>query len=63
MSAGQAVDAMVAATAIAEAEQAEAADRAASVLIITSDLPHLTKLVAVGQVSPLRPSSKLGDVS
>src|SRR5258707_530761 len=38
MSAGQAVDAMVAATAIAEAEQAEAADRAASVLIIASDL-------------------------
>ena len=43
MSAQQAVDAMVAATAI---EQAEAADRSASVLIVTSDLPDLTKLVA-----------------
>src|SRR5947208_2723762 len=46
MSAAQAVDAMVAATAITEAEQAEAADQAASVLIVTSDLPHLTRLVA-----------------
>ncbi len=42
LSSEQAVDAMVAATAI---EQAEAADRVASVLIVTSDLPHLTKLV------------------
>jgi predicted nucleic acid-binding protein len=41
----QAVDAMVAATAIEQAEQAEAADRAPSVLVVTSDLPHLTKLV------------------
>ena len=46
MSSGQAVDAMVAATAIAAAEQAEAADRAASVLLVTSDLPDLTRLVA-----------------
>jgi hypothetical protein len=42
----QAVDAMVAATAIEAAAQAEAADRAASVLIVTSDIPHLTRLVA-----------------
>lgn len=46
MSSEQAVDAMVAATAIEAAEQAEAANRAASVLIVTSDMPHLTKLVA-----------------
>jgi F0F1-type ATP synthase membrane subunit c/vacuolar-type H+-ATPase subunit K len=46
MSAAQAVDAIVAATAIAEAEQAEAADQVASVLIVTSDLPDLTRLVA-----------------
>jgi len=46
MSAAQAVDAMVAATAIEEAEQAETADRVASVLIVTSDLPALTRLVA-----------------
>jgi len=46
MSSEQAVDAMVAATAIAAAEQAEAADRVASVLIVTSDMPHLTRLVA-----------------
>jgi predicted nucleic acid-binding protein len=46
LSAGQAVDAMVAATAIEEAEQAEATDQVASVLVITSDLPHLTKLIA-----------------
>jgi hypothetical protein len=38
----QAVDAMVAATAIAQAEQAQAADRVASVLVVTSDVPHLT---------------------
>lgn len=46
MSSGQAVDAMVAATAIAAAEQAEAADRAASVLLVTSDMPDLTRLIA-----------------
>jgi predicted nucleic acid-binding protein len=46
MSAKQAVDAMVAATAIEQAEYAEATDRSASVLIVTSDLPDLTKLVA-----------------
>lgn len=46
MSARQAVDAMVAATAIEQAEQAEAADRVPSVIIVTSDLPDLTKLVA-----------------
>lgn len=46
MSTRQAVDAMVAATAIEQAEQAEAADRAPAVLIVTSDLPDLTKLVS-----------------
>jgi hypothetical protein len=66
MSAAQAVDAMVAATAITEAEQAEAADQVASVVIVTSDLPHLTKLaaarpgVAVVRVSKL---GKLGSAS
>ncbi len=63
MSAGQAVDAMVAATAIAEAEQAEAADRVASVLIITSDLPHLTKLVAGRTGVAVVHVSKLGTAS
>jgi predicted nucleic acid-binding protein len=63
MPAGQAVDAIVAATAIAEAEQAEAADRAASVLIITSDLPHLTKLVAGRTGVAVARVSKLGSVS
>ena len=59
MSSGHAVDAIVAATAMEAAEQAEAGDRAASVLIITSDMPHLTKLlagrtgVAVAHVSTL----------
>jgi len=37
---------MVAATAIAAAEEAEAVDWAASVLLVTSDLPDLTRLVA-----------------
>ncbi len=60
LSAGQAVDAMVAATAIAEAEQAEAADLAASVLIITSDLPHLNKLVAGRTGVAVAHVSKLG---
>jgi predicted nucleic acid-binding protein len=46
MSSGQAVDAMVAATAIEQAEQAEAADRTASVLVVTSDVRDLTRLVA-----------------
>jgi hypothetical protein len=41
MSSQQAVDAMVAATAIEQAEQAEAADRTASVLVVTSDVPDL----------------------
>jgi len=63
MSAGQAVDAMVAATAIAEAEQAEASDRVASVLIITSDLPHLTKLVAGRTGVAVAHVSKLGNAS
>ncbi len=63
VSAGQAVDAMVAATAIAEAEQAEAADRVASVLIITSDLPHLTKLVAGRPGVAVAHVSKLGNAS
>lgn len=63
MSAAQAVDAMVAATAITEAEQAEAADRLASVLIVTSDLPHLTKLVAARTGVVVVPVSKLGSAS
>ena len=63
VSAGQAVDAMVAATAIAEAEQAEPADRVASVLIITSDLPHLTKLVAGRPGVAVAHVSKLGNAS
>ena len=46
MSSQQAVDAMVAATAIEQAEQAEAADRTVSVLVVTSDVPDLTRLVA-----------------
>lgn len=46
MSTRQVVDAMVAATAIEQAEQAEAADRVPSVIIVTSDLPDLTRLVA-----------------
>jgi hypothetical protein len=37
---------MVVAAAIEAAEQAEAADRKASVLIVTSDVADLTKLVA-----------------
>jgi hypothetical protein len=52
------VDAMVAATAIAEA-----ADRAASVLIITSDLPHMAKLVAGRTGVAVAHVSKLGRVS
>jgi hypothetical protein len=53
----------VAATAVAEAEQAEAADRAASLLIITSGLPHLTKLVVGRTGVAVAHVSKLGDVS
>jgi hypothetical protein len=63
MSASQAVDAMVAATAIAEAEHAEAADRAASVLIVTSDTPDLTKLVAGRTGVAVVHVGKLGDAS
>jgi predicted nucleic acid-binding protein len=63
MSASQAVDAMVAATAIAEAEQAEAADRVASVLIVTSDMPHLTKLVAGRAGVAVVHAGKLGNAS
>ena len=63
MSAAQAVDAMVAATAVEEAEQAEEVDRVASVLIITSDLPHLTKLVAGRTGVAVAHVSKLGKVS
>ncbi len=62
MSCEQAVDAMVAATAIAAAEQAEAADRAASVLIVTSDMPHLTKLVAARSGVAVVHVGKLGSV-
>ena len=60
MSAAEAVDAMVAATAIAEAERAEASDSEASVLIVTSDLPHLTKLVAGRKGVAVVHVSKLG---
>jgi predicted nucleic acid-binding protein len=60
MSTQQAVDAMVVATAIEQAEQAEAADRAPSVLIVTSDLPDLTKLVAGRPGITVTPVSKLG---
>ncbi len=60
MSSEQAVDAMVAATAVEAAEQAEAADQAASVLVITSDLPHLTKLVAGRADIAVAHVSKLG---
>lgn len=45
MSSAQAVDAMVAATAIA-AQQDEASGRRPSVVIVTSDVPDLTRLVA-----------------
>jgi predicted nucleic acid-binding protein len=62
LSSGQAVDAMVAATAIAAAEQAEAADRAASVLIVTSDMPHLTKLIAGRTGVAVAHVSKLGNL-
>jgi predicted nucleic acid-binding protein len=60
MSTQQAVDAMVVATAIEQAEQAEAADRAPSVLIVTSDLPDLTKLAAGRPGITVTPVSKLG---
>lgn len=60
MSSGQAVDAMVAATAVAAAEQAEAADRAASVLLVTSDLPDLTRLVAGRPGVAVAHTGKLG---
>ena len=60
MSSGQAVDAMVAATAVQAAEQAEAADQAASVLVITSDMPHLTRLVAGRTGIAVAHVSKLG---
>ena len=62
MSSEQAVDAMVAATAIAAAEQAEAADRVASVLIVTSDMPHLTRLVAGRTGVAVAHVGKLGSV-
>jgi hypothetical protein len=63
MSARQEVDAVVAATAIDQAEQAEAADRSASVLIVTSDLPDLTKLVAGRLGVAVVHVSKLGQPS
>src|SRR5260221_2346102 len=47
MSAGQAVDAMVAATPIGEAEHAGTAQPAASALIVTSHPPHFTQLLAL----------------
>jgi predicted nucleic acid-binding protein len=62
LSSEQAVDAMVAATAIEAAEQAEAADRAASVLIVTSDVPHLTRLVAGRPGVAVAHVGKLGSV-
>jgi predicted nucleic acid-binding protein len=63
MSTQQAVDAMVAATAIEQAEQAEAADRLPSVLIVTSDLPDLTRLVAGHPGVAVAHVSKLGQSS
>ena len=63
MSAQQAVDAMVAATAIEQVEHAEVADRSASVLIVTSDLPDLTKLVARRPGVAVVHVSKLGQPS
>jgi hypothetical protein len=63
LSAAEAVDAMVAATAIEEAERAEAADRAASVLIVTSDVPHLTKLVGGRAGVAIAHLSKVGRTS
>lgn len=60
MSTRQAVDAMVAATAIEQAEQAAAAERPPSVLIVTSDLPGLTKLVAGRPGVAVTHVSKLG---
>ena len=51
---------MVAATAIEAAEQAEAAGQAASVLTITSDIPHLTRLVAGRTGIAVAHVSKLG---
>lgn len=63
MSAQQAVDAMVAATAIEQAEHAEVTDRSASVLIVTSDLPDLTKLVAGRPGVAVVHVSKLGQPS
>jgi hypothetical protein len=62
MSSEQAVDAMVAATAIAAAERAEAADRVAAVLIVTSDMPHLTRLVAGRTGVAVAHVGKLGSV-
>lgn len=62
LSSQQAVDAMVAATGITEAEQAEAADRTPSVLIVTSDMPQLTKLVAGRAGVAVAHVGKLGSV-
>jgi len=63
MSSEQAVDAMVAATAILAAEQPEGADRAAAVLIVTSDVPHLTRLVAGRSGIAVVHVNKLGSAS
>jgi hypothetical protein len=63
MATADAVDAMVAATAMAEADRAEASDRAASVLIVTSDLPHLTRLVAGRAGVAVAHVSRLGNAS
>jgi hypothetical protein len=63
MSARQAVDAMAVATAIEQAGRAETADRSASVLIVTSDLPDLTKLVAGRPGVAVVHVSKLGQPS
>lgn len=63
LSAAQAVDAMVAATAIRAAEQAEAAGQVPSVLIVTCDLPDLTRLVAGRAGVAVVHVSKLGAAS
>jgi predicted nucleic acid-binding protein len=57
----QAVDAMVAATAIAHAERAELAGHVPSVLIVTSDVPHLSTLVAQRAGVQIAHVDKLGD--
>lgn len=62
MSSGQAIDAMVAATAIEAAGQVQVADRVPAVLIVTSDLPDLTRLVSGRAGIAVARADRLGDV-